>query len=574
VSHLKFGERYFTNRDQLSRVWSGIRELANITESNLNESCDTTSIENQIHAPFSCLVCGETNSGKSSLINSLLGNDLCPVNALPETRQIIRYRHTDASLDASSSICHEEFVAAPVLRDINPIDTPGTQALDAEQKQTIERLFSDAELILFVFPVSNPWGASPWNLIGNLPESHRKRMVFVIQQCDSAEAADIAVIMEHMADLSMKRIGMSPPVFPVSAKLAREARRNETFNLKLHQESGFQALEDFISGHVCYSEKRKASLKAWHDRAAIALHLIDDQIDRNTRLQRIHHEFLRSLEDEIDAMRESLVSRLPSHLTEVAEIFQNEAILVTRKLAKWLGVARSLFKVFTGDNTGIRIESLLTERLRSAVESVAENDGNDIVTACLKHWRDLGARINESIGLPIDPSLPIDGTLEKARQHFVERIGSAAHRAIGNLHVRKDLERELRHRNMAIKSFSASALIFLSIGAANGVMDTHILPWIFCTVALLFLIGGMVISIITKSRISHDFRITLLETCGAFAEALRSDYEDAIRSFFQEYTSCLGSIRTHLAKEERSNGPKQNRWQNLFLTLKSIEQDL
>jgi hypothetical protein len=127
---------------------------------------------------------------------------------------------------------------------------------------------------------------------------------------------------------------------------------------------------------------------------------------------------------------------------------------------------------------------------------------------------------------------------------------------------------------MAIKSFSASALIFLSIGAANGVMNTYLLPWIFCTIALLFLIGGMIISIITKSRISHDFRITLSEVCGAFADALRSDYEDAIRSFFQEYTSCLGSIRKHLAQEERSNGPKQNRWQNLFLTLKSIEQDL
>jgi len=574
VSQLKFGERYFSNRDHLSRVWSGIRELATLTESDLSENADTASIENEIHAPFSCLVCGDTNSGKSSLINNLLGQDLCPVNALPETRQIIRFRHTDASQDAISSRCHEKFLTAPVLRDFNPIDTPGINALDADQKQNIGHLFPYAELILFVFPVSNPWGASSWNLIASLPESHQKRIVFVIQQCDSAEAADIDVIMEHMADLSMKRIGMTLPVFPVSAKLASEAKRNETLNLKIYQKSGFQALEHYISEHVCYSEKRKAALRAWYNQAAIALHLIDEQIDQNTRLQRVHHGFLRSLEDEIDAMRESLVSRLPSHLTKVAEIFQDEAILVSRKLAKWLGFVRSLYKVFTGDNTGIRIESLITERLRSAVESVAENDGSDIVTACLKHWQDLGARINESIGLPIDTSAPIDGTLEKARKHFVERIGSAAHRAIGNLHVRKDLERELRHRNMAIKSFSASSLIFLSIGAANGVMNTYLLPWIFCTIGLLFLFGGMIISIITKSRISHDFRVTLSETCGAFADALRSDYEDAIRSFFQEYTSCLGSIRKHLAQEERSNGPKQNRWQNLFLTLKSIEQDL
>ena len=148
------------------------------------------------------------------------------------------------------------------------------------------------------------------------------------------------------------------------------------------------------------------------------------------------------------------------------------------------------------------------------------------------------------------------------------------HQAIENLHVRKDLERELRYRNRAIKSFTASALLFLSLGAISGIMDIHLLPWILCGISSLFLFGGTIIAVITKSRITHDFRVTLLDTCGAFADALRSDYEDALRSFFQEYTSCLGSIKKHLAQEERSNEPKQNRWKNLFLTLKSIEQDL
>lgn len=574
MSHPRIGERYFTNRDQLSQVWLGIRELAQITATDLSETCDTAAIEKELYAPFSCLVCGEVNAGKSSLINSLFDYDLCAVNNLPETQRITRYHHDTAQRDTPSSLYQKVFLPAPILRDFNPIDTPGTNALDAEQKQNLEHLFPDSELILFVFPASNPWSASTWNLIGNLPAACHGRMAFVIQQCDSLEPADIAVILEHMADFAVKRIGITPPIFPVSAKLAFEAKRSETLNRKLYQESGFQALEHFISVQICYSEKRKAVLKTWHDQAGSALYLIDNQIDHNTRLQRNHHQFLRSLEDEIDAMRESLVSRLPSHLTEVAEIFQTEAILVTRRLKKWLGIVRSFFKVFTGDSTGIRTEALLTERLRAAVESVAENDGKDIVTACLKHWRDLGARINESIGLPIDASLPIDEALEKARNHFVARIGSAAHQAIENLHVRKDLERELRYRNRAMKSFTASALILLSLGAISGMMDIHLLPWILCGVALLFLLGGVIISIVTKSRITHDFRVTLLDTCGAFADALRSDYEDALRSFFHEYTACLGSIKKHLAQEERSNEPRQNRWKHLFLTLKSIEQDL
>jgi hypothetical protein len=574
VSHLKIGERYFTNLEHLSQVWLGIRDLAKITDSNISDACDTAPIEKELYEPFSCLVCGEVNAGKSSLINSLFDHDICPVNALPQTKQILSYHHTESTADTPSSDYPSAFLPVPILRDFNPIDTPGSNALDTDQKKNIERLFPESELILFIFPASNPWSVSTWNMIESLPAAYYERMAFVVQQCDSLEAADIAVIREHMADLSMKRISIVAPIFPVSAKLAREAKQSETPNRKLYQESGFEPLEHFISKQICYSTKRQAALKTWHDQAGDMLYLIDNQIGQNTRTQRNHHFFLRSLEDEIDAMRESLVSRLPKHLTEVAEIFQSEAILVTRKLTQWLGISRSFFKVFTGDSTGIRTEALLTERLRSAVESVAENDGEDIVTVCLKHWKDLGTRINESIGLPIDQSLPIDEALEKARKHFVERIGSAAHRAIEDLHVRKDLERELRNRNRAIKSFSASALILLCLGAISGIMNIHLLPWILCGISVLFFFGGTVIAVITKSRISHDFRSTLLDTCGAFADVLRYDYEDALRVFFQEYTSCLSSIKTHLAQEERSIEPKQNRWQNLFLTLKSIEQEL
>lgn len=573
MSHLKFGERYFTNRDQLSQVWLGIRELAKFTATDISEVYDTVASEKEVYAPFQFLVCGEVNSGKSSLINCLLDHEICPVNPLPETQQIIRYRHADSSR-GSSNFYQETFLSEPVLRDFNPIDTPGTNALNELQKQNIEQLFPQSEIILFVFPSSNPWSASTWNLIGSLPAACYERMAFVIQQCDCLEPADIAVILEHMADLSMKRIGVVAPIFPVSAKLGAEAKRNEVLNQKLYQESGFQALEYFISDKICHSTKRKSAINTWHDQAARTLNLIDNHIDNTTRLQRDHHHFLRSLEDEIDAMRESLVSRLPKHLTEVAEIFQTEAILVTRKLRNWIGVIRSFFKVFTGDNTSIRIEGLFTERLRSAVESVAENDGKDIVTACLKHWQDLGDRINESIGLPMDEALPVDEALEKARNHFVERIGSASHQAIENLYVRKDLERELRNRNRAIKSFTASALIFLCAGAITGIMDFYLVPWILCGISLLFFFGGIIIGLITKSRISHDFQMTLLDTCGAFADALRSDYENALRIFFQEYTSCLGSIRKHLAQQERSIEPKQNRWKDLFLTLKSIEQDI
>ncbi len=273
-------------------------------------------------------------------------------------------------------------------------------------------------------------------------------------------------------------------------------------------------------------------------------------------------------------MRERLVERLPRHLAAVAEVFETEAVWVTRSLRKWLGLVRSLFRIFAGDRTGSHTEALFIDRLRTAVESVAESDGKDVVAACRSHWNELGDRVQEAIGTRIDDYEPIDEKLGQARRRFVNRISRAARQAIGNLHVRKDLERELRRRNLALRSFTATTLVFLIFGAISGILDFPWLPVIFCGVALLFLLGGTAIALVTRTRISRDFQISLLDTCGSFADTLRHDYEDGLRIFFHDYTTCLSSIHKHLAQEKMAVEPKLARWHDLFLTLKSIEQDI
>ena len=39
-------------------------------------------------------------------------------------------------------------------------------------------------------------------------------------------------------------------------------------------------------------------------------------------------------------------------------------------------------------------------------------------------------------------------------------------------------------------------------------------------------------------------------------------------------SAALAAVRTHLAKEKLAVEPRLKRWQDLFLTLKAIEQDL
>ncbi|MEO5715281.1 MAG: dynamin family protein [Luteolibacter sp.] len=572
---MMFGERYFATRERLSDVMHGIAELAVETSTELGDRLPFAEMEKGLGTPFLFVVSGEVNAGKSTLINGLFGRELCRVNILPETDRVLWYRYGSPARDAEvTPMLEERYRPVEFLRDFNLIDTPGTNSIIQGHQDITEKFLPSADLILFVFPVTNPWGAATWNFISRLPAEAMERVVFIVQQADQREAIDISVILGHMSDLSMKRIGRTPPIFAVSGKQAFEAKRSKPFAGDLLKKSGFPELEKFISRSVCESPSRKKTLDDWRYQAATALRAVEDRIEDQTRELNLQGRFLESIEREIDDIREKFVTRLPRHLTGVAEVFETEGVWVSKKLRGKLSVIPSCFRLFVGDRTGPAMESVFIERLQSAVEAVAEKDGLEVVDFCRQHWNDLVGRVKESMNVEMGDSAPLDETLAAAKKRFVSRLGRAARQGIGNLKVRNQLDKELRRRNVALKSFTFMTLVLLTAGATCGALGVPWAPAILCALSAVFLTGGVLTAIITKKTITADFQKRLLDTCGSFASTLRSDYEEALRIVFQDYLSSLGVVRSHLAHEKIAVEPKLKRWQELFLTLKAIEQDL
>jgi predicted GTPase len=575
VSEIPFGERYFATREQLADLMHGIAELALQTGTDLEDRQPFAEMEKGLGTPFLFVVCGEVNAGKSTLINGLFGHDLCRVNILPETDRVLCYRYGKPASDVEiAPLLEERYRPIKFLRDFNLIDTPGTNSAVRSHLEITEKFLPSADLVLFVFPVTNPWGAATWDLISRMPTDAMERMVFIIQQADQREEMDITVIRGHMADLSMKRIGRVPPIFAVSGKLAHEAKRATPHASDLLKKSGYLPLEHFISKSVCESPARRQMLETWRSQAASALRTVEDRIEDQTRELHQQGRFLESIEREIDEIRERFVTRLPRHLASVAEVFETEAVWVSKRLRRSLGVIPSIFRLFVGDRTGPEMESIFIERLQSAVEAVAENDGLEVVDVCRSHWNGLVERVKQAVNVDMGDPAPLDLTLESAKQRFVQRLGRAARQGIGNLKVRNQLDKELRRRNVALKSFTFMTLLLTTAGASCGALGLPWLPTILCGLAGLFLTGGVITALLTRKTIIAEFQKRLLDTCGGFASTLRSDYEEALRIVFHDYLSSLGAVRTHLAHEKIAVEPHLKRWQELFLTLKAIEQDL
>ena len=87
------GERYFATRERLSEVMTDIAALAAETGADVAGQLPLAELAQGLGPPFLFVVCGETNAGKSTFLNGLFGCDLCSVNRLPETTQVLCYRH-------------------------------------------------------------------------------------------------------------------------------------------------------------------------------------------------------------------------------------------------------------------------------------------------------------------------------------------------------------------------------------------------------------------------------------------------------------------------------------------------
>ena len=135
-----------------------------------------------VREPLLFVVVGEVKAGKSSLLNALFGQDFAKVDVLPATDRVYIFRHgaEDKSVEVSGQLT-ERYLPIPFLENFNIVDTPGTNTMVAEHQTITEGFVPRADVVLFVFSVTNPWSQSGWQLLDLVQKKWLKNIVFVLQ---------------------------------------------------------------------------------------------------------------------------------------------------------------------------------------------------------------------------------------------------------------------------------------------------------------------------------------------------------------------------------------------------------
>jgi len=570
-----FGERYFATRQRLTDVVVGVRKLGEKTGADISSLADEGDFLKGLRSPFLFVVCGEVNAGKSTLLNGLFGEELCKVNVLPETEKVHWYRWGKVAKSVNSTPTLEErYRPIDFLQDFNIVDTPGTNSVVPGHQPITERFLPVADLLLFVFPVSNPWGAATWQFISRLPEDQLQNVAFVLQQADLRSEEDIAVILEHMRTLAEQKTGARPQVFPVSGKIAMEAKKARPFSDNLWRKSGYPALEGFISKRVSGNPQRRRVLQEVRDSTQAALRRIEEKIEARTATLDQDQRFLRELENEVDVRREGQAKVFSERLTGMGEVFLKQGQQSTEILASHMSIPQSMTSLFKQENLPTTIEKGLIEAVKESIQETASNDGVELVSSCRNHWETVEPRIKANLAVSAPDFDKDTESLSGTRERFVRRLGRSSKQAVANLKLRGTLDLQMESRRAILRRYMVAVLCALITAGVMGGLNLHPWPWVAVTVALLLLGAAGVYANKSRNALCQDFIERIEDLRQPFADSLADDYKDGVREFYVEYGGLFEIVRRRIADQKLLLKPQLERWNELFLELKAIEQEI
>lgn len=113
----------------------------------------------QLDELFLLVVVGEFNSGKSTIINALLGSKFLAEGILPTTNEISVLKYSsgrEQEMLQESDGSFVQYIPAPLLEQVNIVDTPGTNVILERQQRLTEEFVPRADLVLFCLSAGMP----------------------------------------------------------------------------------------------------------------------------------------------------------------------------------------------------------------------------------------------------------------------------------------------------------------------------------------------------------------------------------------------------------------------------------
>ncbi|CAA7056126.1 unnamed protein product [Microthlaspi erraticum] len=185
----------------------------------------------RIDEPFLMVIVGEFNSGKSTVINALLGKRYLKEGVVPTTNEITFLCYSDLESEEQQR-CQRHpdgqfvcYLPAPILKEINIVDTPGTNVILQRQQRLTEEFVPRADLLVFVLSADRPLTESEVAFL-RYTQQWKKKFVFILNKSDIyRDARELEEAISFVKENTQKLLNTENVIlYPVSARSALEAK--------------------------------------------------------------------------------------------------------------------------------------------------------------------------------------------------------------------------------------------------------------------------------------------------------------------------------------------------------------
>jgi GTPase SAR1 family protein len=528
-----------------------------------------------VREPLLFVVVGEVKAGKSSLLNALFGQEFCKVDVLPATDRIYIFKHgsREQTIDVSTQIT-ERYLPIKFLEDFNIVDTPGTNTMVAEHQTITENFIPRANLILFVFSVVNPWGASAWELLRFVNQKWLKNVVFVLQQADLRDPAEVEVIERHLRETAQQKLGFVPPIFAVSARQAFLARTSGADKSRLWEESRFGPLEQHISRMVDESKDGLPKLISSCQTGTVIL------IDSSMRIRNILGTIMRD-EEQLARLEGILTTRKEQTLRQVGGFLrgieqacrrcQTEGQqLLERNLSLW----RTWRLVFGKTEWQEKFQADLEMKMRELIQPQVENALQLLETDLRGLWPQLQDTMeNQFKG---DSRVQLKQTIPdfaRQRRELLQSIELTLVERIAGRGMEAQLERMFRETANWLR-------VPAGVAAAGGIvtliaaMSSAAVADITGVVAASAVIAGTFVAFGRRRKILSEYHRQMEAKRVELVAAIEQQLQHAIDLFYAEIGSVFSPLRAFCAAERKRFDPLLTRVREVEKTLAVLSSEI
>ncbi len=524
----------------------------------------------QLDDLFLIVVVGEFNSGKSSLINALVGQKILKEGVTPTTAQINILRFGEqVERSVENENLHILKAPAAILNELSIVDTPGTNAVIRQHEVITTNFVPRADLILFITSVDRPFTESERAFL-ELTQEWGKKVVIVLNKVDILQSeAELAEVQQFVADQARQLFGLVPEIFPLSVRLALRAKLGEP---QFWQQSRFEPLESYIQSTL--DEDSRLRLK-FANPLGVGRSLVDKFLqDTAQRLDLLKTDFARlnDIETQLKLYQEDMqrdfnfrmadIENVLYEMEQRGEDYFDQTIRVSRifNLLDRQAVQRDFEK-----QVGLDAPKQIESKVQELIDWLVESD--------FRQWQSVTGHLADrrkahSERIVGDPGT---GAFHSERDRLLEAVGRQAQRVVETYDRQQEASAIADGAQTAVAALAAVEVGAVGLGTLVTILATTVAADVTgILLASVVAALGLLVIPARRRQAKNDLRQKLTTLRTDLTEALRKQFDQEItrsllriREAIAPYTRFIRSEQTKLTETQAQLNLFQNQMEAL-----------